>query len=61
MIKFDFSTVLVPFGRWKGCTIEEIESSYLIWLVENCADDHIQNAAEQELQWRTDNNAHFYD
>lgn len=61
MIKFDFSTVVVTFGKFKGCTIEEIESSYLIWLRDNCDDETIQSAAEQELSWRTDNNGHFYD
>jgi hypothetical protein len=61
MIKFDFSNVIVPFGKHKNQTIEDIPSGYLAWLRDNCELETIQQAAEAELQWRGDNNAHFFD
>lgn len=54
----DFSSVVVPFGKHAGKTMEEIPSDYLLWLAENARDDSIATAADQEWQWREKYNAH---
>jgi hypothetical protein len=51
----------MPWGKFKGKTLEDIPSSYLRWLQNNCEDDEIQEAAEAEYQWRTDHSKHWYD
>ena len=55
-------TLVMPFGKHAGKTIEELPSSYLRWVCENVEDnDEITESAADELKWRTDNNAHFED
>lgn len=51
----------IPFGKHKGKDIEDIPSGYLKWLAENCEDDEIATAADQEYSFRTDHNTHFED
>jgi len=51
----------MPWGAFKGEEIEDIPSGYLKWLSENCEDDEIATAADEEYRWRTDTSAHFYD
>jgi hypothetical protein len=51
----------MPWGKFKGKQIEEVPSGYLKWLAENCEDDTICNAADEEYRWRTDNHEHFWD
>ena len=48
----------MPWGKHKGEDTEDLPSSYLKWLFENCDDNEICDAAEQEYFWRSDNNAH---
>ncbi|MGH8373262.1 MAG: putative quorum-sensing-regulated virulence factor [Gammaproteobacteria bacterium] len=52
------SETVMPFGKHKGKTIEDLPSSYLHWLAENCEDEDICAAADEEYRWRSDNNAH---
>lgn len=55
------SEMIMPFGKYKGKTIEDIPSGYLRWLALNCDDDEICEAADQEYQWRDQNRKHFYE
>lgn len=52
---------VVPFGKYRGKTIEEIPSGYLKWLAENCDNDDICEAADKEYQWRNQHSKHFWD
>ncbi len=49
----------IPFGKYTGLEIEEIPSSYLKWLAENCDDDEIVEEAETEYEWRERFRSHF--
>lgn len=49
----------MPFGKYIGQDLEDIPSSYLRWLAENCDDDEICEAADEEYQWREANRKHF--
>jgi hypothetical protein len=51
----------LPWGKHKGEDIEDVPSDYLRWLAENCEQDYIATAADEEWQWREDNNAHKWD
>ena len=51
----------MPFGKHKGEELDDIPSDYLHWLAENCDQDLIASAADEEYQWREDNNAHFWE
>ncbi len=51
----------MPWGKHKGEDLEDIPSGYLRWLAENCEDDYIASAADEEFRWRTDNQAHKWD
>ena len=51
----------LTFGKYKGEDIEDIPSDYLKWLAENCEQDNIATAADEEYQWREDNNAHKWE
>ena len=53
--------MIIPFGKYKGTNIEDLPSSYLKWLAENCDNDEICEAADEEYRWRKDNNGHFED
>ncbi len=53
--------MIMPWGKHKGEDIEDIPSSYLKWLAENCENEDICCAADEEYKWRTDNNAHKED
>jgi uncharacterized protein (DUF3820 family) len=46
------SELSMPWGKYQGKTIEELPSSYLKWLSEECDDDEIMEAAEEEYKWR---------
>ena len=50
----------MPWGKHKGDDIEDVPSGYLRWLAENCEDDTIASAADEEYRWRADNSAHFW-
>jgi hypothetical protein len=51
--------IIMPFGAYKGKAIHEIPSGYLKWMAENL-DDHpdLQEAADDEYQYRERYNAH---
>ena len=51
----------MPWGAFKGEEIEDIPSGYLKWLAENCEDDEICTAADEEYRWRSDCGSHFWD
>jgi hypothetical protein len=46
------SELVMPWGAFKGKTIEELPSSYLKWLAENSHDEEIAQAANEEYMWR---------
>lgn len=52
------SEITMPFGKHKGESISDLPSSYLKWLAENCNDERICQAADEEYRWRDDHNAH---
>lgn len=49
----------MPWGKHEGTEIEDIPSSYLMWLMENCDDEEIVGAAEEEYEYRDDEDEHF--
>jgi hypothetical protein len=51
----------MPWGKFKGEDIGDIPSDYLKWLAENCEQDHIATKADEEYQWREDNNSHKWE
>ena len=55
------SELVMPWGAFKGRKIESIPSGYLRWLAENCEDETVCCAADEEYRWRVDNNEHFWD
>lgn len=48
----------MPWGKYAGTEIEEIPSDYLRWLAENCDDEAICEAADEEYRWRSDHGGH---
>lgn len=52
-------TMVMPFGKFKGKTIEEIESAYLRWIVDKTDNEELVLAAEAELEFRDNNRSHF--
>jgi len=53
--------MIMPWGKFKGRDMERVPSGYLKWLAENCEDDTIATAADEEFRWRTDWDKHFWD
>ncbi len=55
---------VMPFGKYKGRTIEQIPSSYLRWVEESMDEidqpDIVANAMG-EYAWRSDHGEHFED
>lgn len=51
----------MPFGKHKGRLISELPSGYLRWLAENCNNEDICAAADEEYKWRSDHGGHFED
>lgn len=51
--------LVMPWGRHIGKVLSDLPSSYLGWLAEECHDEDICEAADEEYQWRTDHSAHF--
>lgn len=52
-------TTIMPFGKYKGRTIEEIPSSYLRWMRDNLEDDDLTDAAYAEIEFRDIHQTHF--
>lgn len=51
--------IKMPYGAFKGKTVDELPSGYLYWVAENFKDDRIATAADQEWQLREKQNAHW--
>ena len=52
MAREDFGQIKMTFGKFKGRRIEDLPSSYVRWLAENCKLDYIATAADQEYSYR---------
>ena len=52
---------IMPYGKFKGREMTEIPSGYLKWLAENCEDEAICCATDEEYQWREANYEHFWE
>jgi len=50
----------LPFGKYEGFLIEEPDSGYLIWVINNHEDEEIVDACETEMRYRDDHNGHWY-
>lgn len=48
--------VTMPFGKWKGCPLDEIEDSYLEWALTIVTSPWLREAIEEEL-WHRDEEA----
>lgn len=48
----------MPWGKYKGYDIEDLPTDYLKWLAENCDNDEIFTAADEEYRYRCDHNCH---
>ena len=48
----------MPWGRYRGKKMDEIPSSYLRRLSENCDNDIIASHADALWQWREEMDAH---
>lgn len=44
----------MPWGKHKGEDIEDLPTDYLKWLAENCDDEDICLAADEEYRYRKD-------
>ena len=53
--------MIMPWGKYVNKDIEDLPSSYLKWLAENCDDDEIAEAADEEYRWRETHNQHLRD
>jgi len=51
----------MPFGRFKGRTLDGIPSGYLKWMAEKLDDDDLSTMASLIWEWRDDGNLHFWD
>jgi len=55
----DENRIEMPWGKHKGEYIDGLPSSYLYWLANDCDwDIKIQEAADEEWQWRERYNEH---
>ena len=53
--------IKMPFGKYKGRKVEDLPSNYLKWMIENIADEELQQAAYMEYRVRTHYTKHFYE
>ena len=51
----------MPFGKFKNRDIDDLPSDYLKWVAGHVDDENICCAADEEYQYRTDNNIHWYE
>lgn len=51
----------MPWGKHKGKDIEDVPSDYLRWLAENCDNERIAIAADEEWDFREKTNSHTYE
>ena len=53
------SEIIMPWGKFKGCKLHMLPSSYLYYLATNCDwNIKIQEAADDEWQYREHYNTH---
>lgn len=55
------SDFVMPWGKYKNKTMEEIPSGYLKWLAENAKDDDVAEAADTEYNWRSEWKRHWFE
>jgi len=66
-VKSEWFEVNLPFGRSQKerKSVGELPSNYLRWLLEQDfferQYEELVEPVEQELEWRTNQNCHFYD
>ena len=53
--------MILRFGRYRGWDLEDIPSSYLRWLAENCKNDFVATEADKEWKWRERFDKHISD
>jgi hypothetical protein len=53
--------MIMPWGRYKGKDMEDMPSSYLRWLSDNCDDNKIRKEAEDEYNFREKWNTHIWE
>lgn len=51
--------MIMPWGKYEGEDMEDIPSSYLRWIMNNVDDQEVVEAAEAEMAYRDDHNAHL--
>jgi hypothetical protein len=56
--------IKMPIGKWAGHFIDEIPSSYLLWVAENWQEDsefkrYLVKECDEEWQWREKYNRHI--
>ena len=56
-----FSSIKMPFGRFKGEYIVDLPSDYLKWVAGYINDEDIAEAADEEYRLRTALNEHWYE
>lgn len=44
--------MLMPWGKYEGEDIEDLPDGYLKWLAQNCEDEDIREAADEEFLFR---------
>jgi len=42
----------MPYGKFRGCDVDDLPSGYLKWVAENFKDDIIASKADREWQER---------
>lgn len=58
-INTDPGLTRIYFGKYYGNLLQDIPSSYLKWLAENCDNDEIATNADLEWQYREKYGKHF--
>lgn len=53
--------IKIPFGKYKERKVADLPSNYLKWMIENIADEELQQAAYMEYRTRTYYTKHFYE
>jgi uncharacterized protein (DUF3820 family) len=51
--------ISMPFGKYEDQDIEDVPSSYLLWLAEECDREDVRRAADKEHIFREKHDTHF--